>query len=828
MAATRIKIPQLADGTDGELITWDSSGVPTTVAVGTSGHVLTSNGVGAAPTFQATTSPITASNGLTLSSNNIVLGGSLTGNTTITTTSSYTLNVATSRAGAANAGFIVTNNSTGSALKGVASGTGTGYGVWGTSTDNYGVRGESTGIAAGAFFTIDTNSNVLNGLIVDRQFTGGSPSNGIGTSIEFRNETSTTSSTLSNSLISKWTNATHAARVSEFSIDGVYNTVQATLFTLAGSGKATLNKYGVGSFTSGTAVYTLQVDASGNIIEGTVAGASGDVLIGGNSPAADMSIGTNNSFGLNLETNGIPRLNITGGASTGGVVTITSITANTSTVQDTLVVRTNSSGTAAAGFGGGILFQGESTTTDNQDMARISSYWTTATHASREAAISFQIGDNAGALTEYMKLDAVGSNTGSLTVGSSSGVSLRAAMMVTAQAYTIGNSANALTLGGSSGTITASTSNNTSFGPAILVNSTGEFANGGIGIQLGNASYTGTSLNKTSVYIADGYAAASGSGTMNSLFIGGTINQTSTASGTIKGLVISPTLTSITGAYRALEIGANNTLAKGIYQTGALTTNNFVGKTMFGSTAAPTSNLEVTASTSTGTDVGVKITGPAYTTTPTDNKVLQLTASYTRASGGGLVTMLGINPTVNFTSTTTATMSAIDISPTLTAMTSGSRFYGIYINANNSSVRGIFQSGGSAMNIFEGKTAIGSTTDPTEALVVTGNTVTTGQQNAGDFAITDAAGFNVNWNNGNTQYVTIAANRIPTFSNPKNGARYLLRVIQGTGGSKLITWPTVTWRGGTAPTLTTTAAKQDLITLIYSNGVYYGDASLNY
>lgn len=53
MAVTRIKIAQFANGVDGELITWDASGVPTTVAVGTSGHVLTSNGVGAAPTFQA-------------------------------------------------------------------------------------------------------------------------------------------------------------------------------------------------------------------------------------------------------------------------------------------------------------------------------------------------------------------------------------------------------------------------------------------------------------------------------------------------------------------------------------------------------------------------------------------------------------------------------------------------------------------------------------------------------------------------------------------------------------------------------------------------------
>ena len=48
-----LAVANIADGTDGELITWDSSGVATTVAVGTATHVLTSNGAGAAPTFQA-------------------------------------------------------------------------------------------------------------------------------------------------------------------------------------------------------------------------------------------------------------------------------------------------------------------------------------------------------------------------------------------------------------------------------------------------------------------------------------------------------------------------------------------------------------------------------------------------------------------------------------------------------------------------------------------------------------------------------------------------------------------------------------------------------
>jgi hypothetical protein len=53
IADKALAIAKLADGTDGELITWDASGVIAVVAAGTSAQVLTSNGAGAAPTFQA-------------------------------------------------------------------------------------------------------------------------------------------------------------------------------------------------------------------------------------------------------------------------------------------------------------------------------------------------------------------------------------------------------------------------------------------------------------------------------------------------------------------------------------------------------------------------------------------------------------------------------------------------------------------------------------------------------------------------------------------------------------------------------------------------------
>ena len=48
-----VTLAKMAAGTDGNLITFDTNGDPAYVSTGTATHVLTSNGAGAAPTFQA-------------------------------------------------------------------------------------------------------------------------------------------------------------------------------------------------------------------------------------------------------------------------------------------------------------------------------------------------------------------------------------------------------------------------------------------------------------------------------------------------------------------------------------------------------------------------------------------------------------------------------------------------------------------------------------------------------------------------------------------------------------------------------------------------------
>jgi hypothetical protein len=98
---------------------------------------------------------------------------------------------------------------------------------------------------------------------------------------------------------------------------------------------------------------------------------------------------------------------------------------------------------------------------------------------------------------------------------------------------------------------------------------------------------------------------------------------------------------------------------------------------------------------------------------------------------------------------------------------------------------------------------------------------------AGAYELTDDATIAIDWDNGATQYVVLGATgRTVTFANPVNGAVYRFIIIQDGSGSRTITtWPTIKWAGGSAPTLTTTGGKADVVTLLYANSSYYGDCS---
>lgn len=86
--------------------------------------------------------------------------------------------------------------------------------------------------------------------------------------------------------------------------------------------------------------------------------------------------------------------------------------------------------------------------------------------------------------------------------------------------------------------------------------------------------------------------------------------------------------------------------------------------------------------------------------------------------------------------------------------------------------------------------------------------------------LTDGATVNWDANSGNIAVLTLGGNRtMAAPTNLKTGGTYALRVNQDGTGSRTITWNSVfKWSGATAPTLTTTASRADLITCISTDG----------
>jgi len=86
------------------------------------------------------------------------------------------------------------------------------------------------------------------------------------------------------------------------------------------------------------------------------------------------------------------------------------------------------------------------------------------------------------------------------------------------------------------------------------------------------------------------------------------------------------------------------------------------------------------------------------------------------------------------------------------------------------------------------------------------------------FTISDGGSVDLNPSNGTVQLWTLGANRSPTASNFAAGQSMTLMVLDGTAYT--ITWPSVTWVGGTAPTLDTT--KYTVIELWKVSTTLYG------
>lgn len=91
-------------------------------------------------------------------------------------------------------------------------------------------------------------------------------------------------------------------------------------------------------------------------------------------------------------------------------------------------------------------------------------------------------------------------------------------------------------------------------------------------------------------------------------------------------------------------------------------------------------------------------------------------------------------------------------------------------------------------------------------------------------SLSDGATINIDWEDGNAQYVTLGGNRTLEFDNPKEGGAYILILTQDGAGSRTVTFPgSVKFpSNGTAPTLSSGSGDVDALGFVYVNSTWYG------
>lgn len=85
-----------------------------------------------------------------------------------------------------------------------------------------------------------------------------------------------------------------------------------------------------------------------------------------------------------------------------------------------------------------------------------------------------------------------------------------------------------------------------------------------------------------------------------------------------------------------------------------------------------------------------------------------------------------------------------------------------------------------------------------------------------------ASAYTISLADGSFQVLTLTDNATITMPSAVAGRSFILLLKQDGTGSRTVTWSTVRWPGGTAPTITTTASKQDIFSFVSDGTNWYG------
>lgn len=138
-----------------------------------------------------------------------------------------------------------------------------------------------------------------------------------------------------------------------------------------------------------------------------------------------------------------------------------------------------------------------------------------------------------------------------------------------------------------------------------------------------------------------------------------------------------------------------------------------------------------------------------------------------------------------------------------------------------------------AFNNITGYTASGATGTTSTNLVfstnptITNPTVTNYVETT--FSANSSTAITLNLANGTFQIITLTGNATVTMPSAVSGKSFIMLLKQDGTGGRTVTWSTVVWPGGTAPTITSTASKSDLYSFFSDGTNWYGvTVSQNY
>lgn len=397
-------------GTDefGNVLLGRSAGSSVTIVNDTT-LIICSNGDNLCDTFyvSAGLTAITADNGLTANtSSNVQLGGTLLQNTTVNTagfTTTWTgANTGTtfSIINSSSGGALFASSTSNTAVSGIAtSGKGGNF----QSTDGNGIETTTASAtsAAGSFVLLPSSTNTVRSIIDVARLTTGTPSSGIGGSIDFDISSDGGGGRLSNQLISKWTTVADASRTSQFIITGVNSAVAADIAYFNGNGYVLIPG-------TGNPTYTLESRTNSNTAILGTAASSGNGVVGQSIDGYGVNGNSSTSYGVYGNTNS--SIAVFGWSLSNGTAgEFDAQTTGTSDVTDVLVVKRMTSNTAANFIGGAIRFNTETDNgTTSQMSNQIISRWTDATNATRTSQFKVN-GVLSGTTVDVLTLNANGS-----------------------------------------------------------------------------------------------------------------------------------------------------------------------------------------------------------------------------------------------------------------------------------------------------------------------------------------------------------------------------------------------------------------------------------